>query len=132
MAKNTTAQQFRDTATDEQWKQLVADHEALSKEDFESKYHFSWSAVMNDAAKKGYYQKKRIHSSPTPLYKKEDGTDIFIVAAHPADIKKISRSVQLNEDIYVRLQAIENDNGQYTHSSILNQLLDDALKIYGY
>lgn len=61
-----------------------------------------------------------------------DGSEVFFVSAQPTDIKKVSRSVQLNEDIYNRLQSIEHDNGQYTHSSILNQLLDDALKKYGY
>lgn len=132
MPRNTVTQQFRDTATDEQWKQLVADHGSLTKEEFEKKYKFSWSGIMNDAADKGYYEKKRRYSSPTPLQKKADGTDIFIVASQPADIKKVSRSVQLNEDIYNRLQSLEHDNGQYTHSSILNQLLDYALKKYGY
>lgn len=87
---------------------------------------------MNDAAEKGYYEKKRKHSSPTLVQRNPDGSEMFFVSAQPADIKKVSRSVQLNEDIYNRLQSIEHDNGQYTHSSILNQLLDDALKKYGY
>ena len=131
MARNTVTQQFRDTATEEQWKQLVADHDSLTKDQFEDKYKFSWSSIMNDAADKGYYEKKRKHYSPT-LQKKADGSEMFFVSAQPADIKKVSRSVQLNEDIYTRLQSLEHDNGQYTHSSILNQLLDDALKKYGY
>ena len=131
MARNTVTQQFRDTATEEEWRQMVADHDTLSADDFKEKYKFSWSGIMNDAAKRGYYEKKR-NSSPTPSQKKADGTNVFFVSAQPADIKKISRSVQLNEDIYARLQNLEHDNGQYTHSSILNQLLDDALKKYGY
>ena len=131
MARNTVTQQFRDTATEEEWRQMVADHDTLSPEDFKEKYKFSWSGIMNDAADRGYYEKKR-NSSPTLSQKKADGTDVFFVSAQPADIKKISRSVQLNEDVYARLQNLEHDNGQYTHSSILNQLLDDALKKYGY
>ena len=78
------------------------------------------------------YEKKRKHSSPTLVQRNPDGSEVFFVSAQPKDIKKVSRSVQLNEDIYNRLQSIEHDNGQYTHSSILNQLLDDALKKYGY
>lgn len=132
MARNTVVQQFRDTATDEEWKQLVANHDALSKEDFEEKYNFSWSAVMNDAVEKGLYEKKRNYSfTPTPL-KKEDGTKIFFVEDRPADTKSVSRSVQLDEDIVARLQKLENDKGQYTKKSILNQLLSDALSEYGY
>ena len=132
MARNTVTQQFRQSATEEQWKQLVADHDSLSKEEFENKYKFSWSSIMNDAAEKGYYEKKRTHHSPILTQRKADGSAVFFVSAQPADIKKVSRSVQLNEDIYNRLQSLEHDNGQYTHSSILNQLLDDALKKYGY
>ena len=131
MARNTVTEQFRQSATEEHWRELVADHDSLSKEDFEAKYHFSWSSIMNDAAEKGYYEKKRKHSS-TLVQRNPDGAEVFFVSAQPTDIKKVSRSVQLNEDIYNRLQSIEHDNGQYTHSSILNQLLDDALKKYGY
>ena len=132
MARNTVAQQFRDTAPDEKWKELVADHDTLSDEEFKTKYGFSWSSVMQDAVEKGFYEKKRKHSSPTLVQRNPDGSEVFFVSAQPADIKNVSRSVQLNEDIYNRLQSIEHDNGQYTHSSILNQLLDDALKKYGY
>ncbi len=132
MARNTLTQQFRNTATIEQWKQLVEDHDSLTKEQFEDKYKFSWSSIMNDAADKGYYEKKRKHYSHTLTQKNPDGSEVFFVSAQPADIKKVARSVQLNEDIYNRLQSLEHDNGQYTHSSILNQLLDDALRKYGY
>ena len=132
MARNTSVQQFRNTATPEDWKKVVEDHENLSKEDFEAKYRFTWSGIMNDAAERGYYEKKRFFASPARPQQKADGTDVFIVAALPADIKKVSRSVQLNEDVYNRLLSLEHNNGQYTHSSILNQLLDDALKKYGY
>ncbi len=52
MARNTVTQQFRDTATEEQWKELVADHDTLSDEEFKNKYGFSWSSIRNDAADK--------------------------------------------------------------------------------
>ncbi len=132
MARNTATQRFRDTANDDEWIQMVQDHESFSKEDFESKYNFSWSSIMNDAVNRGLYEKKRIHSSPTPQLLNPDGTELFYVKDQPADRKKISRSVQLDQNIYERLQALERDKGQYTHSSILNQLLDDALAKYGY
>lgn len=132
MARNTSVQQFRNTATPESWKQVVEDHENLSKEDFEAKYRFTWGGIMNDAAERGYYEKKRLYSSTAKPQLKADKTDVFIVAAQPADVKKVSRSVQLHADIYERLQILEHDNGQYTHAAILNQLLDDALKKYGY
>lgn len=131
MARNTVAQQFRDTATDEQWKELVADHTTLSKEEFEAKYNFSWNAVMNDAANKGFYEKRERATTTAPL-RKDDGTRIFFVDDIPADTKSVSRSVQLNEDIVARLQKLEADKSQYTKKSILNQLLSDALSEYGY
>ncbi len=87
---------------------------------------------MNDAVDKGYYEKKRKYYTPILTQRNSDGPEVFFVSAQPADIKKVSRSVQLNEDVYKRLQSLEHNNGQYTHSSILNQLLDDALKKYGY
>lgn len=37
MPKNTITQKFRETATDEKWKDLVDDHEKLSSEDFKKK-----------------------------------------------------------------------------------------------
>ena len=132
MARNTTTQQFRDNATNEQWIEMVADHEVLSSEEFRDKYFFSWSSILNDAVSRGYYEKKRRYHAPATYQKKADGTETFFVNSQSAGIKKVVRSVQLNEDIYSRLQSLEYDNGQYTHASILNQLLDDALKKYGY
>lgn len=87
---------------------------------------------MNDAAERGYYIKKRKYVAPTLEQRNLTNPEMFLVSPQAAGIKKISRSVQLNEDIYSRLQSLEHDNGQYTHASILNQLLDDALKKYGY
>ena len=72
MARNTVTEQFRQSAPEEHWRELVADHDSLSKEDFEAKYHFSWSSIMNDAAEKGYYEKKRKHSSSTLVQRNPD------------------------------------------------------------
>ncbi len=125
MPKNTITQKFRETATDEKWKDLVDDHEKLSSEDFKKKYNFTWSAVVNDATEKGFYEKKSRVSSDglKPLD--------FQVSDQSGDIKKISRSVQIYEDVYARLKELERIKGQYTHTAILNELLSDALKMYG-
>jgi len=132
MPRNTVTEQFRQSATEDQWRELVSDHENLSKDDFEAKYNFSWSSIMNDAAERGYYEKKRQRSSSTPVLTTETGAKMLIVAPQPAGIEKIPRSVQLNKDIYDRLKSLEDENTQYTHAAILNQLLDDALKLYGH
>ncbi len=87
---------------------------------------------MNDAAEKGYYEKKRRYTSSNFIQRHSKESEVFYVIAQSTPIKKISRSVQLSEDIYKRLILLENDNAQYTHASILNQLLNDALKKYGY
>ena len=109
MPRNTVTEQFRQSATEDQWRRLVSDHDMLSKEQFVEKYHFSWSSIMNDAADKGYYEKKRQrHSSSLPL-RNQNGSEAFYVADRPADRKKVFRSVQLDEDIYARLQALERE-----------------------
>jgi len=131
MARNTIVQKFRDTADEEKWKQMVADHNVLSSDDFKEKYGFSWSSIMSDAADRGYYERKRNYS-PTPSQKKVTGAPVFFVADGPANREKVSRSIQLYDDIYKRLKALQDAKSQYTHCSILNQLLDEALKKYGY
>lgn len=131
--RNTVTQQFRDTAAEDDWRQMVTDHDELSKEEFEGKYRFSWASIMPDAVEKGYYERKRKASpAPAPTTFSTENSAAFFVAPVPAWQKKISRSVQLSEDIYSRLQSLEDANSQYTHASILNQLLDEALRKYGY
>lgn len=124
--KNTCAQRFRDSATEEEWKEAVKDHDTLSPIDFKDKYGCTWSAIQNDAAELGYYKKKhvRINSSSR--------VQTFIIPDQAGDVKKIARSVQLDEAVYERLKKLERDKGQYTHSSILNHLLGEALSIFGY
>ena len=56
----------------------------------------------------------------------------FHVAAYNGKLEKKARSVQLRTDIQARLKALEKDNGQYTAFAIFNQLLDEALRKYGY
>lgn len=136
MARQTKTQIFIENATDEQWQQLAEliksspkRNDALPTEEFP----FSYSSISPELEKRGLIERrKRTNLASALPPKNPDGSQPFYVADTPADVKKINRSVQLNEDIYARLQRLESDKGQYTHSSILNQLLDDALKKYGY
>ncbi len=132
MPRNTAVQRFRETATKDDWKKAVADHEKMSDEDFRKEYGFAWNSILSDAADKGFYERKRNRSTTTPLQSNTSEPKTFIVSDSPAGRKKIARSVQIYEDIAERLKALENDKGQYTHASILNQLLDEALTSYGY
>lgn len=130
--KQTKAQIFRDTATDEQWKDMVA--HATSDNPIGASlpdtYGFSWSAIRNDAIEHGYYEPKR-RPSPTsnsdapitPTFQIEDITD---------EPECISRSVQIYADIADRLNALCRSKQQYTKKAVLNQLLDEALKKYGF
>lgn len=124
--KSTAAQRFRDSATEENWKEAVKDHDTLSPIEFKEKYGCTWSAIQNDAAELGYYQKKRVR------IKSSSRVQAFIIPDQAGDVKKIARSVQLDEAVYERLKQLEREKGQYTHSSILNHLLEEALSIYGY
>jgi len=131
--RQTVAQKFREEATDEQWLELVDDHDNITGDEFKEKYGFTWSAVMNDAVEKGLYIKKKNsgeHTDTRPeqeIFKSE-----FRVRDIPKGIKKKQRSIELYDDISKRLNDFRNDKCQYTFASILNQLLDEALKKYGY
>lgn len=131
--RQTVAQKFREEATDEQWLELVDDHDNITGDEFKEKYGFTWSAVMNDAVEKGLYTKKKNsgeHTDTRPeqeIFKNE-----FRVRDIPKGIKKKQRSIELYDDISKRLNDFRNDKCQYTFASILNQLLDEALKKYGY
>lgn len=130
--KRTKVQIFRDTATDEQWKDMVAC--AISDNpigaSLQDTYGFSWSAIRADAVERGYYEPKR-RPSPTsnsdtaitPTFQTEDITD---------EPECISRSIQIYTDISDRLNALCNSKQQYTKKAILNQLLNEALEKYGY
>ena len=131
--RQTVPQKFRDEATDEKWQEMVLDHDNLTPDEFKNKYGFTWSAVMNDAVERGLYTKKKSASNPTS---NADGTNTirkdFMVDDIPKGIKKKQRSIELYDDIATRLNKLRDDKCQYTFASILNQLLDEALKKYGY
>ncbi|HHX23702.1 MAG TPA: hypothetical protein GX723_06795 [Thermoanaerobacterales bacterium] len=133
MARNTKVQQFRDTATEEKWTELVIDATATVPvgKSIQEKYGFSWNSIMKDAADRGYYQMRR--KTTYSENSKSDDSRIFMVDDLPEETEVvISRSVQLDKSVYDRLKALETAKRQYTHKAILNQLLSDVLKIYGY
>jgi hypothetical protein len=140
MAKNTKVQQFRNSATEEEWKELVKNATSTVPvgKDIQKEYKFSWSAIMNDAADRGYYE-KRVRSIPPSSEdsksedtKSEDAHNFIVDDLPEKKENVISRSVQLDKNIYDRLKVLETAKRQYTHKAILNQLLSDALKLYGY
>lgn len=131
--RQTVTQTFRDRATNEDWEKVLEDHKKMSDTDFKAEYGFTFSAVVDDLAAMGLYTKQvRVKKTVSDQIISENGFPLFFVKDVSADIKKISRSVQLDEPIYIRLKKLEDAKGQYTHSAILNQLLDDALSKYGY
>ena len=132
--KQTKSQCFRDTATEEKWRELVADHENLSADGFKGKYGFTFGSVMNDAVARGYYEKKRNYSPTTSIVPiaLSDSKPEFSVRNFKKGMKRINRTVQINEDINERLKVMYEEYGQYTNTVIFNQLLDDALELYGY
>lgn len=136
MAKQTEVQKFRDTATEQDWKDLadlVNDASSRTKALPTERFPFSYNAVAPDLEERGLITRtKRDSSEKSVDLTTPDGNKMFLITNFKADTTKISRSVQINEDILERLKNLENDNGQYTHSSVLNQILDDGLKIYGY
>ena len=131
--KQTKVQIFRNTANDEQWKEIVAC--AISDNPIGASlpdtYGFSWSAIRNDAIERGYYQPKRRPSSTTsnPV---QDTIPVFRIDDITEDPECISRSIQIYTDISDRLNALCNSKQQYTKKAILNQLLDEALRKYGF
>lgn len=96
------------------------------------RYGFTWSAIVDDAVEKGLYTKQRSGGQIIAENHMAKKPEMFVVKDMPVNVKKVNRSVQLDRDIYDRLKKLEQEKGQYTHSSILNQLLDDALVMYGY
>lgn len=122
-------QEFRDKATPED-KQALADYlnsspkksEALPNET----YKFSYTSASTYLREEGY-QVGRGSSST----KEENESEEFIIrASGPKEF--VSRSVVLQKDITERIDKLSEDNWQYSKKAIINKLLDEALKKYGY
>jgi hypothetical protein len=132
MSKQTKPEIFRQTATEDDWKKLVEQAEATRPigKDIQKLYGFSWNSIMKDAADRGHYEMRRKTSSEDA--RSEDAHTFIVDDLPEAAEDVISRSVQLDKNIYDRLKVLETAKRQYTHRAILNQLLSDALKLYGY
>ena len=137
-----TIDEFRSNASSEEWRELAEylqnAHNRQKALPQEGKYDFSYSGIARDLEARGLLTRKRRQTTAATATIKdvqqsaESRSLDFIVKDIPDGPGKISRSVQIREDIYARLITLEKSKRQYTHSAILNQLLDDALNLYGY
>ena len=127
MAKNTKTQSFRVNATEKMWREMVNYHENHTEKEFREQYSFSWSSIINDATERGYYEKKRKHSAPSPVNECTDRL-VFSISGANSKRKKIARSIQLYEDTCDRLRAIEEKYMLLKKFDILDQLLSFALE----
>ena len=135
MGFNAELNRFRDTANDEEWKKAVDYYEQNGMAAFQKEYSFTFGSIMDQACDKGLYKKKRNYSSapaPESDHVNESSPKTFIVADQPRGGKPKSTSVQIRPDIEERFNKLAADKGQYTKAAILNQLLGDALALYGY
>ena len=118
---------FRANATEEDMKELEAFIETQPKksEAFPNeKYGFSYSSAATELRKHGYLGGF-----------KESGTaketEEFIIRPG-TKTEFTSRSFSISTDILTRIDKLANENWQYSKKAIVNKLLDDALKKYGY
>lgn len=84
------------------------------------KYNFSYTSASSYIREKGYLGGKT-----------KENTDEFIIKG----LKKTeftSRSFTIQKDILERINRLSEDNWQYSKKAIINKLLDDGLKKYGY
>lgn len=124
----------------------------MSDEEFKEKYGFSRESARSDAAarkdadgKPIYVMKTRTRKSSITNTSSTSNTETvsdtsvkktFIVSfsggEEPSFDPKKTTSYQIYDDIKKRLENMYNANWQYSHRVIINQLLDDALKMYGF
>lgn len=138
MSKNAEVQKFVAEATQQDWQDLAA---LINSAKYRSKvlptadgrFNFTYGAIAPYLEERGLITRtKRKNPEENEELKDQEGRKMFLVLNYKSDATKTSRSVQIDDAIYTRLTALWNNNGQYTHAAVLNQLLDDALKIYGY
>ena len=135
MGRNKKLETFRITATPDQWRGLVDDHEKLTITDFHEKYGFSWSGIYPDAVSRGYYvpvRTKRSKDSVSDIEITEKTFPPFVIASEDIPEEFIARSVRIGEGIAARLAELEAANRQYQKSAIINQVLDAGLRHYGF
>lgn len=62
-----------------------------------------------------------------------NNTEEFIIRpSKKEEIAFVSRTFNVSKDILDRIDNLAKDNWQYSKKAIVNKLLDDALKKYGY
>lgn len=112
--------------------QLAEDYKNkdIDKDAFKARYGFDRKTCS------GFLENRKLivinHRGPTTSEIAE-GPSQFIVNDSNHDTQKgVNRSITITQGVMDRLKALESAKPQYTHRDILNQLLDDALKQYGY
>lgn len=118
---------FRANATEEDMKELEAFIEAQKKksEAFPNeKYDFSYSSAATELRKHGYLGGFKESGSA-------EETEEFIIRPG-AKTEFTSRSFCISTDILARIDKLAEENWQYSKKAIVNKLLDEALKKYGY
>lgn len=122
-------QEFRDKATPED-KQALADYLNSSPKKSEAipndTYKFSYTSASTYLRDEGY----QVGRGSSSTKEESDSEEFIIHASGPKEF--ISRSVVLQKDITERIDKLSNDNWQYSKKAIINKLLDEALKKYGY
>ena len=123
----SSIQDFRSRASEEDMKELEAFITAQPKkaEAFPNEtYNFSYSSASTYLRKQGYLGGEREQASA-------DEIPEFIIRS--GEKKEFtSRSFSVQKDILARIDKLADDNWQYSKKAIINKLLDDALKLYGY
>ena len=117
---------FRTNATEQDMKDLEAFIKQQSKktEAFPNEtYKFSYTSASKFLREHGYLGSKE-HTS--------DAKKSFNVNSIDRNQTSIQRSFTLREDILKRVDRLSDDHPQFTKKSVINQLLSDALNLYGY
>lgn len=124
----SSIQDFRDRATDQDMKDLEVfiGNQPKKAEAFPNEtYNFSYSSASTYLRENGYLGGKRQKSEPT-----EEAPEFIIRGGEKKECT--SRTFSVQKDILTRIDKLSDDNWQYSKKAIINKLLDDALKAYGY
>ena len=132
MAINKVLNEFRANATEDEWKQLTTDQEAMSADDFTEKYGFTFSSVRKELVEKGLYELKR-NTTPKPQTVEEELTEAdIIVPRFFTKGESKNTSVNLRRDILAALDKAYAANSLYDKRHVINALLMEALTNHGF
>lgn len=118
---------FRTNATEQDMKDLEAFIKQQSKktEAFPNEtYKFSYTSASKILREHGY-----LGGANTKI---SDMKKSFSIHSIDRNQSFIQRSFTLREDILKRVDRLSDDHPQFTKKSVINQLLSDALSLYGY